>query len=74
MRVTVDPERCMGHGQCYAHGPDVYEPDEDGYCVVVMSDVEGDEIQQAVDGAQACPESAITVEDSGLDHQPNSKR
>jgi ferredoxin len=61
VKVTVDSERCMGHGQCYARGPGVYEPDDDGYCVVVSATVEGDLLQQAVEGAEACPESAITI-------------
>nr|WP_231743504.1 ferredoxin [Mycobacterium sp. GA-2829] len=51
----------MGHGQCYAHGPDVYEPDEEGFCVVLKPFVEGDQLKQAVAGAEACPESAISV-------------
>ncbi|KUI29221.1 ferredoxin [Mycobacterium sp. GA-2829] len=61
MKVAVDSERCMGHGQCYAHGPDVYEPDEEGFCVVLKPFVEGDQLKQAVAGAEACPESAISV-------------
>lgn len=63
MRVAVDSDRCMGHGQCYAHAPDVYTPDEEGYCRVLMHDVDGDKLQQAREGAEACPESAITVSD-----------
>ncbi|ODQ93476.1 cytochrome [Mycolicibacterium holsaticum] len=51
----------MGHGQCYAHAPEIYEPDADGYCVVIKPDVDGDDLTQARIGAQACPESAITV-------------
>lgn len=61
MRVTVDPERCMGHGQCYAYAPQVYRPDDEGFCVVTHSEVEGDLLGKAVEGAEACPESAITV-------------
>ena len=61
MKVTVESERCMGHGQCYAYAPDVYEPDEEGFCVVRKHDVEGDDLDQALQGAQACPESAITA-------------
>lgn len=61
MRVVVDSELCMGHGQCYAHAPDVYEPDEEGFCVVLKPNVEGGERDQALAGAQACPESAITA-------------
>ncbi|MGB9303880.1 MAG: ferredoxin [Mycobacterium sp.] len=59
MRVVVDPETCMGHGQCYARAPQVYEPDDEGYCVVIESD--GDLLRHAIEGAEACPESAITV-------------
>jgi ferredoxin len=51
----------MGHGQCHAHAPDVYEPDEEGFCVVLRHDVKGEERDQALAGAQACPESAITA-------------
>lgn len=61
MKVVVDSELCMGHGQCYAYAPDVYEPDEDGFCVVLKNDVEGDELDRALQGARVCPESAITI-------------
>ncbi len=61
MRVVVDPEACMGHGQCYARAPQVYEPDDEGFCVVIEPEVEGDLLRQAIEGAEACPESAITV-------------
>ncbi|MEB3070674.1 ferredoxin [[Mycobacterium] vasticus] len=61
MKVSVDPNLCMGHGQCYARAPQVYQPDEDGYCVVIESDVDGDLLRDAIRGAEACPERAITV-------------
>lgn len=64
MKVTVDSERCMGHGQCYTWGPGVYQPDEQGYCVIPVADVTGDLVAQAIAGAEACPESAITIHDS----------
>jgi ferredoxin len=54
----------MGHGQCYAYAPDVYEPDAEGFCVVRMpsiDSVDGALLEQARQGARACPESAITV-------------
>lgn len=63
MRVNVDSSACMGHGQCYAHAPRVYQPDAEGYCVVIESDVDGDLLRQANEGAEACPERAITVEE-----------
>ncbi len=61
MNVTVDAERCMGHGQCYAYGPDVYAPNDEGFSAVLTPHVEGDALKQAVAGAEACPESAITI-------------
>jgi ferredoxin len=61
VRVVVDPEKCMGHGQCYARAPQVYEPDDEGFCAVIEPEVEGDLLRHAIVGAEACPESAITV-------------
>lgn len=62
MRVSVDPELCMGHGQCYARSPQVYEPDDEGFCMVIEPAVEGDLLLRAIEGAEVCPEKAITVE------------
>jgi ferredoxin len=62
MKVSVESTACMGHGQCYAHAPQVYQPDSDGYCVVVEPDADGALLGQAIEGAEACPERAITVE------------
>jgi len=61
MRVFADTELCMGHGQCYARAPQVYEPDDEGFCVVTEPDVDGDLLHHAIEGAEACPESAIAV-------------
>src|SRR2546425_1109568 len=30
MRVRVDPDRCQGHGRCYATAPDLFVPDDLG--------------------------------------------
>ncbi len=63
MRISVDSERCNGHGRCYTVSPDVYAPDDEGYCAdrdrdrEVLPGLEAD----AAAGARACPEGAITV-------------
>jgi ferredoxin len=57
----------MGHGQCYTHAPDIYEADAEGYCVVRKPIVTGPDIDQAITGAKACPESAITVSEESDD-------
>ena len=63
MRITVDRGVCTGHGRCYALAPDVFEPDDDGYCVVTRAEVGDDLAEQARIGALNCPEDAITVDD-----------
>lgn len=60
-RVQVDPERCVGHGRCYTLAPDVFDADENGHSVVRVEQVSGELEQQAVIGAQNCPEQAITL-------------
>jgi ferredoxin len=62
MKVTIDRAKCTGHARCAALGPDVYVLDDDGYNAM-DGDVEvptGLE-QQARDGADGCPERALTI-------------
>ncbi|SPM32054.1 ferredoxin [Mycobacterium terramassiliense] len=59
--VSVDPDRCTGHGRCYTLAPEVFDADEVGHCVVLVQDVSGDLEPQAVAGEQNCPEQAITL-------------
>jgi len=59
--VRVDADLCTGHGCCYTLGPDVFDADEVGHCVVLVEDVSGDLEAQAVAGEQNCPEQAITL-------------
>ena len=60
MRVAVDPERCVGHGRCYALAPAVFDADDQGHCVVLHHEVTGDLADLARRAADNCPESAIT--------------
>jgi ferredoxin len=64
MKVTVDRSKCTGHARCAATGPDVYPLDDEGYNALEgETEVPAGLEQQAVDGAAACPERAITVID-----------
>lgn len=63
MRIVLDPDRCQGHGRCYALAPALFGCDDEGYAVLL---VEGDldpaaegDAQLAVD---SCPEYAIALE------------
>jgi len=60
MRVEINEKACAGHGQCAATAPDVFELDDDGFVLPVAALGPGAH-EHAVDGANACPENAITI-------------
>ncbi len=41
--------------------PEVFEPDDDGYCTTNLAEVPAGLLSQAERGAANCPEEAITV-------------
>ncbi len=63
MRISVDSERCNGHGRCYTVSPEAYASDEEGYCADRDRDrdIPARLEAAAVAGARACPEGAITI-------------
>jgi ferredoxin len=61
VKVIVDRSRCTGHGRCYVLSPEVFEPDDDGYCTTNLTEVPADLLLQVERGAANCPEEAITV-------------
>lgn len=63
MKISVDRSICTGHGRCYSLAPDVYQPDDDGYCVIIAAEVRDDLEEQARVGSLNCPEDAITLDD-----------
>jgi len=63
MRVRVDPAKCVGHGRCYVLGPEVFEEDERGHCVIPTREVPPELEPQAKLGAENCPEHAIAIEE-----------
>ena len=61
--VEVDPNHCAGHALCSATAPEVYDLDDDGYCLPNSNAIDARLRQDAVNGAAACPERALTVID-----------
>jgi len=59
--VSVDPDRCTGHGRCYTLAPDIFDADEVGHSIVLVEDVSGELERHAVIGEQNCPEEAIRL-------------
>lgn len=62
MKVTVDADRCRGHGACLGLCPEVFSLTDSGYAEAISGAVP-EHLEDAVeDAASACPESAIVVE------------
>lgn len=62
MQISFDRDRCQGHGRCYALAPDVFDCDDEGYAVLLVTG----EVPAALEGAARlaadnCPEYAIEV-------------
>lgn len=64
MKITVDARLCSGQGRCYANVPEVFEPDDDGFCAQRGEPfaLPGDLRASAELARDSCPEGAITVE------------
>lgn len=63
MRIAYDRTKCQGHGRCYALAPELFDADDEGYAVVLVSgDLDDAQVAQAQLAADNCPEYAITVE------------
>ena len=63
MHVTFDREKCQGHGRCYALASELFDADDEGYAVVLVTgELTDDQVAQAQLAADNCPEYAITVD------------
>jgi ferredoxin len=60
MKVTVDDQRCRGHGMCLTLCPEVFHLTDDGYSVADPSEVPAELEEAAQDAIDNCPEQAIS--------------
>ena len=59
MKVTVDEDKCRGHGMCLTFCPEVFEITDDGWAVASPDEIPAEldgPVREAIDN---CPESAI---------------
>ncbi len=61
MKVTVDEDRCRGHGVCWSLCPEVFTLSDDGYAVVHEPEVPADFEDKVRAAVGQCPERAITA-------------
>lgn len=67
MRITLDSDKCQGHGRCYALAPTLFDTDDEGFAVLLVDSPE-DTLSSGQEGvarlaADNCPEYAIQVHD-----------
>ncbi|MCW2628941.1 ferredoxin [Mycobacterium sp.] len=67
LKLTVDPARCAGHGQCYAVAPELFTDDTEGFGVPVRATISQADRELALRAQRCCPEDAISVEDAPSD-------
>ncbi len=60
VRIVVDRELCMGSGMCIVYAANTFAHDDETKAVVV--DPKGDSLDAVRNAVQACPTSAIRLE------------
>ena len=60
MKVSVDDQRCRGHGVCVTLCPEVFSLTDDGYAVAIESDVPNGFEGATREAVESCPEQAIS--------------
>ncbi len=64
MKIQFDRDACQGHNRCYLLAPELFDVDDDGYAVLLVTgDVPDDLKDKAELAADNCPEFAITLVD-----------
>lgn len=62
MKIHLDSEKCQGHGRCYSLAPELFDSDDLGQAVVVVTgDLDEDQLAKARLAAGNCPEFAIEI-------------
>ncbi len=59
MKVSVDEDRCAGHGMCLTLCPEVFDLTDDGWAVAAEGDVPAEHEAAVQEAIQCCPENAI---------------
>jgi ferredoxin len=65
VKVTIDGEKCQGHGRCSLISPSVFDVDDYGNGLVLVDEVPAEEQDDVEEAVMSCPENAITLEVKG---------
>lgn len=62
MKVTIDADKCQGHGRCFSLAPSLFDSDDLGQGVVIGDGTVPPDLEDAARLAeQNCPEYAIEI-------------
>jgi ferredoxin len=62
MKVSIDADRCQGHGRCYDIAPALFTEDDEGYGQVVAAGAVAPGQEAPARLAEAnCPEHAVLI-------------
>ena len=67
MKVSVNSEICAGFGICLGIAPEVFELHDDGYAIVLVSEVKPEDEDAMRRAASQCPAQAISLSESASD-------
>ncbi|BBY49811.1 ferredoxin [Mycolicibacterium arabiense] len=63
MRVDADRDACISAGNCVMTADEVFDQDDDGIVVVLVSEVSADDEAKVREAVKLCPASALRLVD-----------
>ncbi len=67
MKVHVNSQICAGFGVCLGIAPEVFELHDDGYAVVLVSEVKPEDEDTMRQAVSHCPAQAIFLSETASD-------
>ena len=62
MKIEIDPDKCIGAGQCVLAAPDLFSQDETTGLAIAPGRIENPDLfDRARDAERACPARAIRI-------------
>jgi ferredoxin len=63
MRISVDYDKCSGHGMCEGIAEDVFEVTADGVVRILMDPMPEDRRKEMEEAVEMCPTGALSIKD-----------
>jgi ferredoxin len=61
MKVKADREVCIQAGNCVMVADSLFDQDDDGFVMVLIDEVPGDEEDRAREAVKMCPSQALKI-------------